>query len=172
MFALLISALLAQPAPVASTEPSALPIATAPGGSPIFGRMPQRMLPPIVSGDAVIRNSGSTNTSGYTVVVHADFSVDVYDRGTTRHDTSVEPQTKWLFAKLKADEPFASLGVAGCMKSASFGTTTTVAYDGSTTPDLTCSGSPNTRELARTVEAIVARLDIKPAIGHFRRLMM
>jgi hypothetical protein len=136
MIGLVLSALLAQPLPASTTATPATE------GSPASALQ-------IEPGDAVIRNSGSTNTSGYTIVVHPDFSADVYEQGAARHATIIEPQAKWLFARLKENQPLAALGGGHCMKSASFGTTTSIAYNGTTTPDLSCPGRAATRELRR-----------------------
>jgi hypothetical protein len=125
-----------------------------------------------VPGDAVIRNSGSTNTEGYAIVIHPDYSVDVAVGGTTQHKTLGEPQAKWLFAKLKADEPLASLAAGRCMKSASFGTVTTIAYDGQSTADLSCGGGDQVRELNRTIGIIVNQLGIAPGVGRLRRHLL
>jgi hypothetical protein len=123
----------------------------------------------VVPGDAVIRNSGSTNTEGYTIVVHQDYSADVALAGTTQHKSLGAAQAKWLFAKLKADEPLASLATGRCMKSASFGSVTVIAYDGQSTQDLSCGGGPDVRELNRTIGVIVQQLGISPGIGRLRR---
>jgi hypothetical protein len=109
----------------------------------------------------LIRNSGSTNTAGYIVVIHPDYTADVADgHGGTIKKTVDAPQAKWLFDRLKADMPFAQLGGGHCMKSASFGSYTTIVYDGETTPDLQCPGGPETRELNRTVGVIIGQLGI------------
>jgi hypothetical protein len=121
--------------------------------------------------DAVIRNSGSTNVGGYVVVVHPDFSVDVYVNGGTQRTTVAPAQAKWLFAKLNEAMPLPDLAVTHCMKSMSFGTRTTIAYKGQVTPDLSCGGSDQTRELSRTAAIIVDQLGVKPVNGIRRRLL-
>jgi len=177
MFDLILAALLAQttPAPDASTAPAtttdASPAATAPGdvetarpGFRTFPAGPRRLpieTPAMTTGDVLIRNSGSTNTAGYLIVIHADYSADIADgRGGTTKKSVAEPQAKWLFAKLKADLPFTQLGAGHCMKSASFGSFTTIVYNGETTPDLQCPGSDETRELNRTIGVIITQLGI------------
>jgi hypothetical protein len=106
------------------------------------------------------------------IVVHPDFSADVYSNGAGDHKTVDAAQAKWLFAKLGEAMPFTSLGVARCMKSASFGSSTTIAYRGQTTPDLSCGGTDVTRELARTVAAIVQQLGVMPQNGMSRRRLL
>ncbi len=127
--------------------------------------------PRIAGSDAVIRNSGSTNVAGFTIVVHPDFSADVYGGATPRHALLAAAQAKWLFAKLGDDEPFSSLEGGRCMKSASFGTTLTITYRGQTTPDLSCPGGAEVRELGRTAEAIADRLGVAPAMNRLRRAL-
>jgi len=165
---LILGTLLAQTAP----EPSPLP---SPGMPVQDGNPPQRLpmrSPMLASGpdDAVIVNSGSTNYSGYTVVIHPDFSAEIAVNGKTRQATIPEAQAKWLFAKLEAAMPLDSLTMRRCMKSASFGTTTTIAYHGNVTPDLSCGAGATGGELARTAAVITSQLKIVPALRHgFRR---
>jgi len=177
MLDLILAALLAQttPAPQTSSTPNAMSepssVATgatpAPTGMPAFRSFPagpRRIpieLPTTAPGDVLIRNSGSTNTAGYIVVIHADYTADVADgHGGTIRKTVAAPQAKWLFDRLKADIPFSQLGGGHCMKSASFGSFTTIVYDGQTTPDLQCPSGPEARELNRTIGVIVEQLGI------------
>jgi hypothetical protein len=108
----------------------------------------------------VIRNSGSTNTQSYTIAVRPDGSADVTVGAVTQHRQIEHSQTAWLFAKLEAAAPLAALPAPHCMRSASFGTTTTISYRGERTPDLSCGEDPVVKELARTARAIVDRLGI------------
>ena len=177
MFDLLLAALLAQttPAPEASAAPSGMsdasPAAMTPTAAPMgvpgfrtFPAGPRRMpmeSPAMTTGDILIRNSGSTNTAGYIIVVHTDYTANIADgNGGTTKKTIAEPQAKWLFEKVKADVPFTQLGGGHCMKSASFGSFTTIEYNGERTPDLQCPGGDETRELNRTIGVIVTQLGI------------
>jgi hypothetical protein len=177
MLDLILAALLAQttPAPQSSATPDAMSeptsVATgttpAPTGIPAFRSFPagpRRIpteLPTLAPGDVLIRNSGSTNTAGYSIVIHPDYTADVADgRGGMVKKTVGAPQAKWLFDRLKADMPFEQLGGGHCMKSASFGSYTTIVYNGERTPDLQCPGGPETRELNRTIGVIVEQLGI------------
>lgn len=148
------------PGAMPATAPS---LATPPPDDPGVRRGPAtapRMLPPNAAGDATIRNSGSTNTAGYTVVIHPGDSADVTVDGEVSHRTVGAAQVRWLFAKLRAAGPLDGMAGGRCMKSASFGSTTTIAYNGHVSPDLSCSGDAMSRELARTAEVIVAKLGI------------
>jgi hypothetical protein len=87
---------------------------------------------------AVIANSGSTNTTGFTISIWSDGSGTVSVPGNP--DRSVQ------FKKDLADRFFTDLRAASsdtgitthCMKSASFGTRTVVRWHGWTSPDLQC----------------------------------
>ena len=116
------------------------------------------MLPPIHPTDAIIRNSGSTNTAGYTIVVHPDATVEMTVDGETTHATAGRAQVSWLFRKLRAAAPLDAMSGGRCMKSASFGSSTTITYDGKTSPDLGCGGDPMSRELGRTANVISSQL--------------
>jgi hypothetical protein len=115
-------------------------------------------LPPVPP--AVIRNSGSTNTRAYTIVVYPDGAADVTVGDATGHRRVAHPQTAWLFAKLEAAMPLTALPAARCMRSISFGTSTTIAFRGERTPDLNCAADPASQELARTTRVIVEQLGI------------
>ena len=168
MFAFLLAATLAQMQPGVSPAPEP---ASAASDLPVR-RMP-RNAPHIDPGDAVIRNSGSTNTAGFLVVVHQDYSADVYGAGDAEHKSVGAPQAKWLFEKLQAAMPLGDIGAAHCMKSASFGSSTTIAYEGQMTPDLSCgAGSDAARELARTAAVIVNQLGIPSGVGRLRRRLL
>jgi hypothetical protein len=119
---------------------------------------------------AVIVNSGSTNTAGFKLTVHASgqstaimqnrsgvaqsavraFNVSSKDSGT-------------LFADLKAAKAAPPPAQAGCMKSASFGTSTHVQWQGWTSPDLDCpSDEPSIAALKNDVAAIRTAAGISP----------
>jgi hypothetical protein len=92
---------------------------------------------------AVIVNSGSTNTLGYTITVSSDGkgSVTMQARGGTAgapksFAVSAAAAAKFfddLAAARKSNE-----ATVPCMKSASFGTTVRITWQGWTSPDLSC----------------------------------
>jgi hypothetical protein len=93
---------------------------------------------------AVIVDSGSTNTAGYRVEVRSDGSATVSVQ--QNRNASPGPATpfhvsadtaKKLFADLAAARSESALTVP-CMKSASFGSTVKVTWQGWTSSDLTC----------------------------------
>jgi hypothetical protein len=126
------------------------------------GRMPPlpATFPPVPQGAALIRNSGSTNSAGYTLVIAPDGGATLrqYDGYTPKAVAAA--QTRWLFAKLKAAGPLDSLGQEHCMKSASFGTATQITWNGATSGDLSCAADPVSRELVRTIAVIATQLKI------------
>ncbi len=152
MFALALAALIVQAS--ASPEPSVMP----PPEPSMIRRMPASQ-PRVRTGDVVILRTGSTNARGYAIVVHSDFSADVGAAGETPRRTVVgAPQAKWLFAKVRAAMPLNALPGSRCAKSASFGTTLRISYEGMTTPDLSCGGDAAMREISRTAAVIESRL--------------
>ena len=66
----------------------------------------------------------------------------------------------WLFAHLAADRPLDKLPPGQCVKSVSFGSSTTIASNGETSPDLGCPGDARVAELNRTVGVIEKQLGI------------
>jgi hypothetical protein len=93
---------------------------------------------------ATIRNSGSTNFAGYTIEVRADGTASAA-ASNRNGDVLSTPKPFTLDAAL-ATSFFTHLAAAQaegakvepCMKSASFGSTTRVSWDGWTSPDLSC----------------------------------
>jgi hypothetical protein len=152
----LLALLVAQAMPLGSPATSAAPPPPGPTSTPGTAATAAAGDPE----DAVIRNSGSTNAAGYTIVVHRDGSAEIDQGGVAAYATLARPQTEWLFGKLQADAPISNLVSAHCMRSMSFGSTTRVTYRGATTGDLGCTFDPAARELKRTVEVITAQLGV------------
>jgi len=110
---------------------------------------------------AVIANSGSTNTLGYRIEVRSDGSATV----AMVHGPSASPSTAKSFTVSAgiAKQFFADLAAARqaktvtepCMKSASFGSSTYVTWQGWRSPDLTCPPSDATgKSLVNDVDEI------------------
>ncbi len=153
---LLVWLLLAQsspapaPAPPASASP-AKPLVAAPT-------------------DAVIRNSGSTNAAGYTIVLHPDATAELLQNGATVAKTVSKAQAAKLFDQLHATGRLDALPIGHCMRSASFGSTTTVTYAGHTSGDLGCGGGdPNVSALQTAVAAIANQLGATAFSARYRR---
>ena len=122
------------------------------------------------AGSVVIVNSGSTNAPGFSIVVTRDANATWHAGATspTRSQpsaldciavdgTTLEPTlTLTLFDDLAAAGPLGSLSFDGCLKSVSFGTTTSLSYDGATVPDVECGSSNDAHaaNLTRDVNAM------------------
>jgi hypothetical protein len=118
---------------------------------------------------ATIQNSGSTNTAGFTITLWSDGTGSASMQGGTARAIAIAPD---LTARFFTDLRAASLENAApqhCMKSASFGTATTVAWHTWHSPDLQCpSSSANLGALAKDVQAIEAATGVMP--GTLRRI--
>lgn len=109
----------------------------------------------------VILNSGSTNTVGYRIYVSPSGEVNyVYGKGSGQAKLP-EKLTKRFFRDLKLAEPLSNLSVKpNCVKSTSFGTTTTVSLGGQQSPDITCPGNGKALRLENDVIAITKTLKV------------
>jgi len=113
-----------------------LPEAT---GSP--SPVPAYLRVPDAPGEALIVNSGSTNTAGYRLRVYADGTTTLQQGDVPiRKHVSAELVGRF-FADLRAAGPLDRLPSTFCMKSASFGSSTRVGYRGATSPDVSCPSS-------------------------------
>lgn len=118
---------------------------------------------------AVIENTGSTNTFGYKITVTATkgtyhiSSVSNGGKDTSNESgmpSGVQPLVAHLFTNLNAAMPLSGLPVRHGMRSASFGTRTTITYKGQTSPDLTFVSDPRTVALKADIDAITKTLGV------------
>jgi hypothetical protein len=131
---------------------------------------PSRPAPSPDGEGALIRNSGSTNTQPYTISVSPDGSAVLTVGSGAPEARRLPPgQAEALFHALRAATPLDALAGGHCMRSVSFGTSTTVTFGGAITPDLSCAPAPAARDLAGAVDAIVAGLQI-PVMRVYRSL--
>lgn len=117
-----------------------------------------------------ITNSGSTNTPGYTLVIYSDGSGSLnYTRKGQTHFGTYQDKTfpagtfatQQLHTVLQAVGDVSKIPHRGCLKSASFGTSTTITYQGKTSSDLTCLGSQDARshlDLKDMVQQMLAKI--------------
>lgn len=123
-----------------------------------------------------ITNSGSTNVAGYTVRVKrngdAYYTVKWKERSGKVHPSGEQTGkvsaelAEQLFHHVEDAMPLTQYPREHCMKSASFGYTLQLDYDGQESPDLSCgSKDPKLRALQDDVQAVVAALNIKPSPG-------
>lgn len=172
---IVFSGLLARVAMPPSATPLAVPSPASVPDEMTIRRGPEtarRMRGPHATDDDVtISNSGSTNAAGYSIVVHPDRTADVIVGDRSETQTIGAAQARWLFAKVRAAMPFDAMASSRCMKSMSFGSSTTISFMGQRTPDLSCPGDATTRELMRTASVIAAqvRLPVWPRRPLFPR---
>ena len=127
---------------------------------------------------AVITQSRSTNTRGYTVTIHNDGSATAEIEGTIFEGRAQPPRsqqfpagtidTKTLRSLLTEIGDVSKIPIGFCAKSISFGTRTEITYDGKTSRDLQCirqepSGGTQGQageELGRFVQKTLGQLKI------------
>ncbi len=122
------------PGPSATTAPTATPTAS-PSPSPA----PCPTSTNTGSG-VLICQSSATNVKGYYVLLQTSGAAMVsLDGSPTTSATASASYTAQLFSDLNANTPVVDVTTYGpCTKSASFGTSTTVTYEGYTTGDISC----------------------------------
>jgi hypothetical protein len=103
---------------------------------------------------AVIEQSASTNRAGYTITISRTGSAEVRIGASVRTTSVAAATVQALFADLDRAGALGELPVGHCMKSASFGTTTHLVYDGQRSPDLQCPQTADERALGADVRAI------------------
>jgi len=115
----------------------------------------------------VIRNSGSTNFSGYTIKVWSDGSTWAVhsSRAGAPIDSAVTGHIPADLAQRFLDDAKQARKNRDvsqpCMKSASFGTSTVVLYHGWTSPDLECPGGGFIETLGQQAHKIAALLKVE-----------
>jgi hypothetical protein len=129
---------------------------------------------------AVIAQSRSTNTRGYTVAIHNDGSATAEIEGATVAGRAEPPRsqqfpagaidTKTLHSLLTEIGDVSKISTGACAKSVSFGTRTEITYAGKTSGDLQCirqepsEGHQATlqaeEDLARFVQTTLGQLKI------------
>lgn len=120
------------------------------------------------SDGAAITNSGSTNTLGYTIRVWSNGGADITMRGATPRAFNLDDDLAGRFftdVKAARDNPGSP---SHCMKSASFGTSTSVTWHGWSSADLQCP--PMTapmNALAQDVRLIQQAANIDTKIRRF-----
>lgn len=122
-----------------------------------------------VRDSAVIVNSGSTNTIGYKISVWSDGTASVTMQQREGSSASrpksfnvPSPIATHFFSDLAAARSGKAVTVP-CMKSASFGTSTHVTWQGWVSPDLDCPPKDSLGQaLAKDVEEIVKAAEIVP----------
>ncbi len=112
---------------------------------------------PFARDGAIISNTGSTNFAGYTIQVWSD--------GSSTAGRIPAALVQKFFSDAKAARGLQPAG-PHCMKSASFGSATSVWYHGWTSADLECSGAGTLQALAADVHQIVSTLGVQGKPHH------
>ena len=93
----------------------------------------------------IVKDTGSTNNSGYQIVIEPSGRVKVTVENVRRNSVYADGQynvspnlVKQLIVDLNVVMPLTNLNMGNCAKSASFGTSTYVTYKGQTSPDIQC----------------------------------
>lgn len=126
--------------------------------------------PLIMPDDALILNTGSTNTTGYLVYVSPKGSAQIYIRtmhsGGDNFAVAALPQSqvKKLFHDLTAAMPLTKMHTRRGMRSTSFGTATYITYKGQRSPDLTFGGDARANALKADIDAILRTLHLSNAL--------
>jgi len=126
---------------------------------------------PVTTGSAVIMLTGSTNTTGYRIVIARDGSAEYISSAGRGTGTVPESTTAKFFADLASAAPLAVLPEGSCMKSASFGTSYFVYWEHSRSPDLTCTSGAGTT-IADDAEAIASALGVQMHLRGMVRPML
>jgi hypothetical protein len=112
-----------------------------------------------VSDTATIIDSGSTNRAGFRIEVKRSGLAEMISdqRGKPVQRNLPSTVTQRFYTDLDAAKPISSLPAIHCMKSASFGSSLTIAIGNEQTPDLNCGdgGSAAMRNLIRDVQDIM-----------------
>jgi hypothetical protein len=109
----------------------------------------------------VVTNSGATNLIGYRLLISPDGAVS-FASGDGEGNTTLTPALRAALSRdLAAAKPLAGLSPGHCAKSASFGTSTTIAVGGDRSPDISCPGSAQAQALESDITAIAEFLHVR-----------
>ncbi len=118
------------------------------------------------NGEALIVNTGSTNTRGYRIYVQPSGRVRYVLANRSRASQSesmrggkvAKAQAAQLFHDIARALPFAKLPAGHGVKSASFGTSTYVTFGRQSSPDLSFPENAKARALAADARSIATAL--------------
>ncbi|WP_218080374.1 hypothetical protein [Anthocerotibacter panamensis] len=104
---------------------------------------------------AVIINSGSTNTAAYRIVITRSGQTHYQSAHQSRSRKLPSTLARKFFAHLANAMPLDQLPAqTTCLKSASFGSTTTVEWAGQRSADLSCTADARAQALYQDVQEI------------------
>ena len=116
---------------------------------------------PTASDEALIVNSGSTNSAGYRLRVYADGTTALQQGDAAIRKHAPAELVERFFADLRAAGALDALPRGSCMKSVSFGSSTTLGYRGNTqSGTLTVSDGLHTAKLALLGQYVVGNFTL------------
>jgi hypothetical protein len=98
-------------------------------------------------------------------VIQPDGGFALTIAGQTSTGMLTAASTSQFYADIDANLPVSNIPIGNCAKSASFGTATSVAYDGSTSGDLSCPNSAPATQIWNDVEALEAQLPLSGVLS-------
>jgi hypothetical protein len=144
-------------------DPTATPTAT-PASSP--GPCPAPS--PTGANAALVAVSASTNAHAFAIVLQNNGSACLSQDGIYAMATASGLDSAQFFSDLNANSPLANVATdAGCPKSVSFGTTTELTYEGSTSGDVSCAPSPASPAASLYNDTLKIENDISASVGGF-----
>ena len=112
-----------------------------------------------------IVNSGSTNSAAFQLDVRSDGSTTFTVQGRAPETRAIPPKSAALFlGNLRSALPLTPTKAEGCMKSASFGSSTFVIYHGHRSGDISCGQTLRDRTLMSDVNRIALEAKIPTLI--------
>jgi hypothetical protein len=117
---------------------------------------------------AIIENTGSTNSAGVKLIVGPSGAAEVQPRNAEARKTNVDARlSERLFQDLKSIGPLSALPRAHCMKSVSFGTSLYIEYNGERSPDLNCPVAADSKLaiLQKDARDLMEAAHAKPRVG-------
>ncbi len=134
-----------------------------------FPRIPPYL--PVPKNAAVIMQTGSTNTTGYRIVVTHTGAAEFVAASGRAKAAIATPLAGKLFADLAAAAPLDEIPSRACMKSASFGSSLFVYWNHARSPDLSCLASARGRALVDDISSVAAQLHLNGTRGIMRPLL-
>lgn len=107
---------------------------------------------PVAPGEALVLKSNSTNAAGYRLRIFADGWTTLQQGDVPSRKRVPMALVQRFFADLRAAGPLDRIAAQRCMKSASFGTTLRIVYEGKMSPDVSCPGGA--QQLVQDVMAL------------------
>jgi hypothetical protein len=128
---------------------------------------------PVPQGAAVILDTGSTNASGYRIVVQANGTVEYTIDGTPQRASISGQSARAFFADLAAAAPLDHVTSQPCMKSVSFGTSLYVWWWAhGRSGDLRCPTDEHGAALRTDADSIARELGLARGAGPVMRPLM